>query len=71
MPVDGFIFFTENLIFFYFSWEMEKLDGQSVFVKILSGLDWISKPFMIGTFIENDIKKNADKMESNLHRVFD
>lgn len=50
---------------------MEKLDGQSVFVKILSGLDWISKPFMIGTFIENDIKKNADKMESNLHRVFD
>lgn len=50
---------------------MEKLDEKSVFVKVSSGMDWISKPFMIGTFIENDIKKSAAKMETNLHRVFD
>ena len=55
----------------YFSWEIEKLDEKSVFLKVSSGLDWISKPFMIGTFIENDVKKSAAKMETNLHRVFD
>ena len=50
---------------------MEKFDEKSVFVKVSSGMDWISKPFMIGTFIENDIKKSAAKLETNLHRVFD
>ena len=47
------------------------MDEKSVFVKVSSGLDWISKPFMIGTFIENDVNKSAAKMETNLHRVFD
>ena len=50
---------------------MRKINEKSVFVKVSSGLDWINKPFMIGTFIENDIKKNAGKLESNLHRIFD
>ena len=54
-----------------FSWEMKKLKENSVFLKISTGLDWISKPFMIGTFIENDIKKTSAKMETNLHRIFD
>ena len=64
------LIFTVN-ININFSWEIEKLDEKSVFVKVFSGLDWISKPFMIGTFIENDVKKSAAKMETNLHRVFD
>ena len=70
------LFLSGNLNFhrnitIYFSWEIEKLDKKSVFLKVSSGLDWISKPFMIGTFIENDVKKSAAKMETNLHRVFD
>ena len=50
---------------------MKKLKENSVFLKISTGLDWISKPFMIGTFIESDIKKTSAKMETNLHRIFD
>ena len=64
------LIYTDNITI-NFSWEIEKLDEKSVFVKVSSGLDWISKPFMIGTFIENDVKKSAAKMETNLHRVFD
>jgi len=51
-------------------WEFKGLDADRTQVRTMVGMDWVSKPFMIATFIENDIDGAQEKAAKIFKKIF-
>jgi len=51
-------------------WEFKGLDKERTQVRTMVGMDWVSKPFMIATFIENDISAAQEKAAKIFKKIF-
>ena len=51
-------------------WEFKGLDKDRTQVRTMVGMDWVSKPFMIATFIENDISGAQEKAAKIFKKIF-
>jgi len=51
-------------------WEFKGIDKDRTQVRTMVGMDWVSKPFMIATFIENDISAAQEKAAKIFKKIF-
>lgn len=51
-------------------WEFKGLEKERTQVRTMVGMDWVSKPFMIATFIENDIAGAQEKAAKLFKKIY-
>ena len=60
----------EEILSIILRWEFKGLDKDRTQVRTMVGMDWVSKPFMIATFIENDISGAQEKAAKIFKKIF-